>query len=66
MIKKLMASLAVAVACTGPVFAQGIPVIDVASLTQAINQVLAWEQQYKQMLQQLQQMQQQSQKQLPS
>ena len=40
--------------------AQGIPVIDVASLTQAINQVLAWEAQYKQMMQQIEQMQLQS------
>jgi type IV secretion system protein VirB5 len=41
--------------------AQGIPVIDVASLAQAIAQVLAWEQQYQQMYaglqQQLQQLQ---------
>jgi type IV secretion system protein VirB5 len=35
--------------------AQGIPVIDVASLAQAIAQVLAWEQQYQQMYQGLQQ-----------
>ena len=41
--------------------AQGIPVIDVAALTQAINQVLAWEQQYNQMIQQINQLQQQTQ-----
>jgi type IV secretion system protein VirB5 len=37
--------------------AQGIPVIDAANLAQAINQVLAWEAQYNQMLQQIQQLQ---------
>ena len=40
--------------------AQGIPVIDAANLLQAVNQVLAWEQQYKQMLQQIDQLQQQT------
>jgi type IV secretion system protein VirB5 len=40
--------------------AQGVPVIDAANLAQAINQVLAWEQQYTQMLQQIQQLQFQS------
>lgn len=39
--------------------AQGIPVIDVASLAQAIAQVMAWEQQYKQMSAGLQQQLQQ-------
>ena len=38
--------------------AQGIPTIDVANLAQSINQVLAWKQQYEQMLQQLEQMRQ--------
>lgn len=38
--------------------AQGIPTIDVANLAQSINQVLAWKQQYEQMLQQLDQMRQ--------
>jgi type IV secretion system protein VirB5 len=37
--------------------AQGIPTIDVANLAQSINQVLAWKQQYEQMLQQIEQMQ---------
>jgi type IV secretion system protein VirB5 len=40
--------------------AQGIPVLDAANLAQAVNQVLAWEQQYKQMLQQIEQLQQQT------
>jgi type IV secretion system protein VirB5 len=38
------------------VHAQGIPTIDVANLAQSINQVLAWKQQYEQMLQQIEQM----------
>lgn len=52
---------AIAFAYSG-VQAQGIPVIDAANLVQAINQVLAWEQQYNQMLQQIQQLQFQSEK----
>lgn len=48
----LFGSLSVA----GPARA-GIPVIDVANLTQAIQQVLAWAQQYQQMMQQIGQMQ---------
>ena len=40
-------------------FAQGIPVIDVANLVQAIQQVSAWGEQYSQMTQQLQQQLQQ-------
>ena len=40
--------------------AQGIPVMDAANLVQAVNQVLAWEQQYKQMLAQLEQLTQQT------
>jgi len=39
---------------------QGIPVIDAANLVQAVNQVLAWEQQYKQMLSQIEQLKQQT------
>ena len=39
--------------------AQGIPVIDIASLVQAMQQVAAWQQQYEQMVQQLQQLDQQ-------
>jgi len=41
-----------------PAQAQGIPVIDVTAIMQAIEQVRAWEQQYQQMQQQLQQQQQ--------
>jgi type IV secretion system protein VirB5 len=41
-----------------PVSAQGIPVIDVTAIMQAIEQVRAWEQQYQQMQQQLMQQQQ--------
>ena len=41
---------------TSLVAAQGIPVIDAANLVQAVNQVLAWEQQYKQMLMQIEQL----------
>lgn len=40
--------------------AQGIPVLDASNLAQAVNQVLAWEQQYKQMLQQIDQLLQQT------
>lgn len=36
----------------------GIPVIDAANLAQAVQQVLAWAQQYQQMMEQYQQMQQ--------
>lgn len=42
----------------GQAFA-GIPVIDAANLAQAIQQVMAWAQQYQQMTQQIQQLQQQ-------
>ena len=42
----------------GQAFA-GIPVIDGANLAQAIQQVMAWAQQYQQMTQQIQQLQQQ-------
>ena len=40
------------------IYAQGIPTFDAANFAQAINQVLAWQQQYNQMVQQLQQLQQ--------
>lgn len=43
---------------TAPALAQGIPVIDVAAIVQAIEQVRAWEGQYQQMIQSLQQQQQ--------
>lgn len=39
------------------VAAQGIPTIDVANLANSIKQVLAWQQQYEQMVQQIEQMQ---------
>jgi type IV secretion system protein VirB5 len=42
---------------SGGAKAQGIPVIDVANLMQAVNQVLAWQQQYSQMIQQIEQLQ---------
>lgn len=45
-------------ATAAPVQAQGIPVIDVTAIMQAIEQVRAWEQQYQQMQQQLLQQQQ--------
>lgn len=45
-------------ALIGATHAQGIPVIDVAALAQALIQVQAWEQQYGQMYQQLLQQQQ--------
>ena len=51
MLKKL--TLTVALALTSGVYAQGIPVIDVAGLAQAIQQLLAWEKQYQQMYEQL-------------
>lgn len=41
-----------------PLHAQGIPVIDVAAIMQAIEQVRAWESQYQQMVQSLQNQQQ--------
>ena len=41
---------------TAPVRAQGIPVIDVANLAQAVQQVTAWARQYQQMMQQYQQL----------
>jgi type IV secretion system protein VirB5 len=47
-----------ALSITTPAFSQGIPVIDVAAIVQAIEQVRAWEGQYQQMIQSLQQQQQ--------
>lgn len=53
-------AIAASAAClAAPASAQGIPVIDVANLAQAITQVQAWASQYQQMVQQIQQMQQQ-------
>lgn len=58
-IKAFIATLAGMLAWAGgPVHAQGIPVIDVAAIAQAIMQLQAWEQQYIQMTQGLQQQQQ--------
>ena len=42
---------------SAPVFAAGIPVIDIANLGQAIQQVSAWQQQYAQMQSQISQLQ---------
>ena len=58
--KKLLTSLAfiLLTLCTNVAHA-GIPVIDAANLAQAIQQVMAWAQQYQQMASQIQQMQQQ-------
>lgn len=47
-----------ALSITTPALSQGIPVIDVAAIVQAIEQVRAWEGQYQQMMQSLQQQQQ--------
>lgn len=52
-------ALAVGLAAGQGSFAQGIPVIDAASLAQQVQQVVSWGQQYQQMAQQLQQLQQQ-------
>lgn len=51
-------ALALGLSSAGQAFA-GIPVIDAANVAQAIKQVTAWGQQYKQMVDQYQQMQQQ-------
>jgi type IV secretion system protein VirB5 len=58
--KKLFASLAfiLSALCSNAAHA-GIPVLDVANLAQAVQQVLAWSQQYQQMVSQIQQMQSQ-------
>ncbi len=47
-----------ALSITTSAHSQGIPVIDVAAIVQAIEQVRAWEAQYQQMMQSLQQQQQ--------
>ena len=57
LIKRLVAAFALT-AAVGSANA-GIPVIDVAALAQAVQQVLAWGQQYEQMVQQIQEMEQQ-------
>lgn len=59
--KKLLVATVLVASTTLPAHAQGIPTIDVANLAQALNQVLAWQQQYQQMLQQIEQMRQQHQ-----
>lgn len=48
-VRGLVFGVALSVLSVGPATAGGIPVIDVANLTQAIQQVMAWMQQYKQM-----------------
>lgn len=55
---KMLAITSLAFSITAPAHAQGIPVIDVAAIVQAIEQVRAWEGQYQQMIQSLQQQQQ--------
>lgn len=58
--KKLFATLAVMVSLFGsPAAHAGIPTIDVANLAQAIMEVLAWGEQYGQMIEQIQQLEQQ-------
>ena len=60
MLRRLVTSVALAAGLLSSNAAQaGIPVIDVASLTQAIQQVIAWGQQYGQMTDQYQQLVQQ-------
>ncbi len=54
----ILAVTSIAFNIVAPVHAQGIPVIDVAAIVQAIEQVRAWEGQYQQMIQSLQQQQQ--------
>lgn len=54
----VLASCVVIYSAPMAALAQGIPVIDVAAIAQAIEQVRAWEQQYQQMQQQLLQQQQ--------
>lgn len=58
--KKLFATLAVLVSLFGsPAAHAGIPVLDAANLTQAIMEVLAWAEQYGQMIEEIQQLEQQ-------
>lgn len=59
-LKKLGGTFAIAFGLSmGGTAHAGIPVIDVAAITQAVLQVQSWAQQYQQMVQQFQQMQQQ-------
>ena len=55
---QILAITTLAFSIGSPALAQGIPVIDVAAIVQAIEQVRAWEAQYQQMIQSLQQQQQ--------
>lgn len=58
--KKLFATLAVLVSLFGsPAAHAGIPVLDAANLTQAIMEVLAWAEQYGQMIEEISQLEQQ-------
>lgn len=56
-IKKLLGMFALVVGFSATPAHAGIPVIDVANLAQAVQQVVAWGQQYQQMVQQYQQLQ---------
>jgi type IV secretion system protein VirB5 len=53
-LKRLLLSIAAVAVMATKASAQGIPVIDVANLAQAIQQVTAWSNQYSQMVQQYQ------------
>lgn len=58
--KKLFATLAVVVSLFGsPAAHAGIPVLDAANLAQAIMEVMAWAEQYGQMVEEIQQLEQQ-------
>lgn len=58
--KKPFATLAILVSLFGsPAAHAGIPVLDAANLTQAIMEVLAWAEQYGQMIEEIQQLEQQ-------
>lgn len=54
---RISVTVALSFVLTVPAQAQGIPVIDVAAIAQALEQVRAWEAQYKQMQDSLQQQQ---------
>jgi type IV secretion system protein VirB5 len=57
MSKFLQASaIAIALSAAGTATASGIPVIDVANLAQSLQQVMAWGQQYSQMVEQINQL----------
>lgn len=56
---KILVAAATYFSLSSPVFAGGIPVIDVSNLAQQIEQVVAWGKQYEQMMQQIQNLQQQ-------